>query len=493
MPARWSRLLLPSAADLIFVVLLLSLCIGILAPRLLGDAGIGWHIRTGELILQNHAITRSDPFSASVAGRPWYAWEWLYDIGIAVVHHHLGLNGVIFVTAVVISFTFALLLRLSVDAGANLALAVLFTALAASASTIHFFARPHVLSWLLTIVWFYLLDSSETAHRLQRLYCLPLLMLLWVNLHGGFVVGFVLLGIYFLANLFRRSLPSCKTLALVGVLCLASSFINPYGYHLHSHVYGYLTDRFLMNHIDEFLSPNFHGVAQQCFALLLLAAMLAVAVRREKISATHLMVLLFAAYSGLFASRNLPVSSILITLIAAPVLSRAFAQLDASSFLRRWQAFSARMTKMERASHGHIWPALISIALLCACWQGRSIHASFDAGRFPVQGVDYIAQRHIAGPIFCPDFWGGYLIYRLYPQNKVIVDDRHDLYGDDFLKKYLKAIRVEPGWNELLEEQRVKWALIPAGSPLAAVLQISGDWSIRSKDDVGILFERSRN
>jgi hypothetical protein len=490
------RFLLPSAADLVFVVVLFSLSIGVLAPRLLGDAGIGWHIRNGELILQNHAITRTDPFSASVGGQVWYAWEWLYDISIAAIHDHLGLNGVILFTAGLISLTFAVVLHVAIRSGAGLPGASLFVALATGASTIHFFARPHVLSWLFTAIWFWLFDSAETdpAHS-RRLYWLPFLMLLWVNLHGGFVVGFVLLGIYFLSALFGRSAQRAKTLGVVGVLCLAASFMNPYGYQLHVHVYRYLTDRFLMDHIEEFLSPNFHGVAQQCFAALLLVSMIAMAARQERLRPSQLMVLLFAVYSGLFASRNLPVSSILITFIVAPILTRAIEQehapTPAKALLRRWTAFSTRMTHMELRSRGHGWPTVIFIALLWACWHGGWVHTGFDAKRFPVKGVDYIAQHKIGDPIFCPDYWGGYLIYRLHPQNRVVVDDRHDLYGDQFLRKYLRTIRVEPDWNELLDEYHVRWALLPAGSSLANILRASGKWEVRSRDDVGVLFENA--
>jgi hypothetical protein len=243
-----------------------------------------------------------------------------------------------------------------------------------------------------------------------------------------------------------------------------------------------------MDHIDEFQSPNFHGIAQQCFAVALLVTMVALAVRREKIRGSQLLVLLFAAYSGLFASRNLPVSSMLITLIAAPVLSRAKGQA-AGSFSQRWNSFSERMTKMELRARGHIWPVVVT-AMLLAGWGGRPVPVSFEARRFPIQGTNYLADHHIADPVFCPDYWGGYLIYRLYPDNKVVVDDRHDFYGDEFLKQYLKTVRVEPGWNEFLDKRQVRWALLPAGSSLANMLQQTSQWTIRSQDDVAVLFAR---
>ena len=89
-PPAWFRFLAPSITDLIFIILLFAMSGGALAPRLLGDASIGWHIRNGEQMLRTHSITRTDPFSVTMGGHTWYAWEWLYDVAIAGIHHWLG-------------------------------------------------------------------------------------------------------------------------------------------------------------------------------------------------------------------------------------------------------------------------------------------------------------------------------------------------------------------------------------------------------------------
>ena len=115
-----------------------------LSRRLLGDADIGWHIRNGQQIARTHILPRTDSFSSTMAGKPWYAWEWLYDWGIGFVHHRAGLNGVVFLTALVIALTFTLLFRMQLLRSVNLLVAVVLLLLAASASTIHFLARPHV-------------------------------------------------------------------------------------------------------------------------------------------------------------------------------------------------------------------------------------------------------------------------------------------------------------------------------------------------------------
>jgi len=103
---KYVRWLIPSIGDLIFIALLGLLAFTTLSVRLLGDAGIGWHIRTGQLILATHAIPHLDPFSSTMAGHPWFAWEWIYDVLVGWLDRVAGLNGVVFFTAPIIALTF---------------------------------------------------------------------------------------------------------------------------------------------------------------------------------------------------------------------------------------------------------------------------------------------------------------------------------------------------------------------------------------------------
>src|SRR5262252_4879011 len=183
----WLRWVLPSLADLIFVALLCALVFTSLSVKLLGDAGIGWHIRTGQQILHMHSIPRVDSFSSVVQGKPWFAWEWLYDVIVGFLDFACGLNGPVWFTAIVIAGVFAGMFRLGLNRGADLFAALIFVLLAMSASTIHFLVRPHVLSWLFTLVWFWILDSTEQDSlwgrhlRDRKLWILPVVMLVWVN------------------------------------------------------------------------------------------------------------------------------------------------------------------------------------------------------------------------------------------------------------------------------------------------------------------------
>ena len=512
----WMRYVVPSAADLIFVLLVVAMCCSVVATRLLDDAGTGWHIRSGELILSTRAIPRTDPFSVTMAGQRWFAWEWLYDALIAAVHSRLGLNGVVLFSSALIALVFTLLFRAILRRGAALPVALIFLLLSLGVSSIHFLARPHLVSWLFTLIWFEILDSYETdpASR-RRLFLLPLLMLLWVNLHGGFLLGFALLGIFILcaliqffradARMGQRKATALRSLTTVTALSFLASLINPYGFNLYVHLYRYLSDRWLMNHINEFLPPNFHGLPQLCFAAMLLLTILTLAMARGRIHLSHLFVILLAVASGLYASRNLPVASILLTLVVAPSLSEALfgavSNPDTPPRLRNVlshvQSFSQRMGRLELSLRAHIWPAVSVLLAVVVCAHGgrlgswQVMDAHFDAKRFPVEAVKVIAERGIHDPIFTLDSWGGYLIYQLYPQNQVFVDDRHDLYGSEFFKQYLTTIRAEPGWQTLLNEKQVNWVLLPKDSALASALRSTPAWQVSYEDGTAMLFHRS--
>src|SRR5271170_7937162 len=155
------RLLLPSVRDIIFIFLFWSLLAGPLSNRPLADADIGLHIRTGERILATHSLPRTDPFSSTMQGQPWFAWEWLYDTLLGALHRACGLNGVVWLCALLVAAVFALLLSQLLRRGTGLLLAIVLMLLAEAASTIHLYARPHIVSWLLSLLWFVALEHWE--------------------------------------------------------------------------------------------------------------------------------------------------------------------------------------------------------------------------------------------------------------------------------------------------------------------------------------------
>jgi hypothetical protein len=510
-PAAWLRWALPSFADLFFLVLLGILAFSPMSAGLLGDADTGWHIRSGEQILATHAIPRTDPFSYTKHGEPWYAWEWMYDVVIAAIHHVSGLNGVVLFTAAVISVTFALLFRFILRRSGNLAVAAFLTLLAAAAAQVHMLARPHVLSWLLTLLWVENLCRFEDGERSALLW-LPPLMLLWVNLHAGFVLGLGLLGVSAVGCIWRSlSAPrdgdreKIAQLFIVFSVCLLTTLLTPYGYRLHIHVYQYLSNSFLMNNIDEFKSPNFHVFVYEYFELFIPLVIVGAMLGRDRLTPTRLLLLLFSLHAGLYAARNIPISAIIMSLVLGPLLTLAISPRSDCSSRLRWlrsildigQGISDSMTHLESGLRGHVPAAVVMAASVALVLHGgrvlskQILSAHFDEKTFPVKAAQFVAQRGIRDHLFSSDTWGAYLIYRLYPGTKVYFDDRHDFYGEAFVKEYGKAIVGSRQWREPLDRYQVKWVLMPVDSPLSSLLRESHDWRAEYDDGLAILFSRA--
>ena len=511
------QFLVPSVRDFIFIFLLWSLLAGALSSRPLADPDIGWHIRTGELILATHSLPRTDPFSSTMHGQPWFAWEWLYDAALGVLYRACGLNGVVWLCAVIVATTFTFLLSQLLKRGTGLLPAIVLMLLAEAAATIHLFARPHIVSWLFALAWFVALERWESGDVPRWLpWFFPASTLLWVNLHGEWLFGFALLGIYILAAIGTflratdpfvalRAWHRARGMVVAGAASGLATFANPFGWHLHAHIYRYLSDRYLMNRISEFRSPDFHGWAQRCFVMILLLTFLAFAGHRRKVSLSRFFVVLFAVYTGLLSSRNLPVSSMLMVLVAGPLLWESLVSLADRSgawkglrvVTRRIVKFSGRMGAQELSLRGHGWAVISAVVALAVCLHGGSlgsrqmIDAHFDANRVPVAAVDFLERESSATPVFSTDSWGGYIIYRLYPSRLVVVDDRHDLYGSDRIRDVLVLMQGEPGWRDMLEKWQIQTILLSPNSTLANLLrELPRDWRVSYEDKVAVVYER---
>ncbi len=513
----WSRFLLPPVRDLIFLLAFWALLMGPLSNRPLADADIGWHIRTGEQILATHSIPRTDPFSSTMQGQPWFAWEWLYDAFLGVVHRSMGLNGVVFLAALIMATTFALLFSQLIKRGTGLPVAMVLWLLALGASSIHMFARPHIVSWLFTLLWFLALERWERGNETRWLRMFfPLSMLLWANLHGGWLLGMNLLGLYMVAA-FVESLRESDPIARIRsahraramwwtlVVSGAASVVNPYGLGLHTHIYHYLRDQYLMDRIAEFRSPDFHGLGQRCFVLILVLLLIAAGRSAGRIRLSQWLVVLMLTFAGLYAVRNLPMSAMLLVLIAGPSLWAVVTGLAEHGGvwgpLRRcapWATnFAARTAAQDSQFRGHLWPALGVIAALMVCLHGgrvgsaQIINAQFDGKHFPSGAMDYLKREGTQEPIFGPDAWGGYFVYSLYPARKVVIDDRHDLYGSGRFREYLILYHGEPGWREILNKWQIRTLVLPPGSTPANLLaELPHEWRTVYADKSAAVIER---
>jgi len=460
---------------------------------LLGDGDTGYHIRAGQYIIETFSVPKTDIFSFHTPPLPWTAHEWLSEVIMANVHDIAGLSGVVTFFAILLACTITLLFKILRSYGAPTLLATAITLFVCCASQIHWLARPHVFSFLLMVVWHYLLESWQRG-TVNRLYLLPLSMLIWVNLHGGFLGGFILLGAYLIGNLFHTlSRPidernSCRKrlcqLMLTAGACLLACLCNPSGYQILFFPFKLVSNRFLMDHISEFLSPNFHDFMPFKYLLLMLVALLALSKRR--VEPTELVLVLIFTNMALYSTRYIP----LFALVVAPTLVRQSEQAQkcvsgklASFFSKR----SENIASLDARATGFLWPAAALIAVAVAVGSGR-IHHGFDAKIKAVDAVEFLMHEKIAGNMFNDDEFGDYLIYRSYPTYRVFFDGRSDMYGTDKLQEYLKITGFEAGWEQIIDKYRITWVFYDTNSNLSRFLLNERDWVLIYSDRVASIF-----
>lgn len=509
--------LLPSIADFAFLLPMLFL-FGRMGgvKALLGDGDTGWHIRTGEWILSNHRVPADDFFSFTKPGQPWVAWEWLSDVVFAWLNAHGGLASVLLVSILLVSITFALLFRLA-RRKSNLVVAFLVLLLAIATSSVHWLARPHLFSLLFLVLFYSVLERvREGKGRIfgvPSLALLPVATILWTNLHAGFFVGIILIGAYGAGEVLKFVLAPdtsslkaerlrAKAYFLTAAACLVASLLNPYSYHLHSHVLQYLGDPYQSAHIVEFLTLSFHHPMALFFECLLAAGVGAALWNLTQGSYTEAILVVIFGHAALLAARNLPLFAIVATPIVAAAVDQVIGRLpkwNLAAWLRlsaaRFLTIAREAGEMEAVPRWHLASAagvMILAALLYAKAPPRLFRAEYDPAAYPAAALA-VLENDQSLRIFTNAEWGGYLIYRLYPRIRVFIDGRSDFYGSIFGQKYIDVMNVKYGWRKTLNEYGVNTILLPPNEALCGALKESGDWRVAYDDGIALVFRAVRN
>lgn len=492
---RKKNVFLPSVADILFVsiFLFLSLYAG---QKLLADCDTGYHIRAGQYILKTMSIPRHDIFSFRRPALPWTAHEWLSETIMALIYGLSGLTGVVVFYALLIALTYYLMFKILRTYRGDYLAKIVVAVLAIASSQIHWLARPHIFTLLFLVIWYYLLDLYQYRGR-NYLYFLPLIMLVWVNLHGGYIVGLGLVGVYFLDNLIRvlrahdseRKPHVAKTavLGIVGAACLLAALVNPYGYHILLFPFKLTSNKFIMDHVGEFLSVNFHDAIKFKYMLFFMLAVFAVS--RKELNFTELVLTLLFTYMALYSARYIP----LYAVVTAPILVT-----QSGLLMDRWDGKTAKFLKeraatiarVDSSTRGFLWP-LAAVALVAILLAGQDIHYSFNAKIKPVAAVDFLKKEHLKGHVFNNDEFGDYLIYAGWPEYRVFFDGRSDMYGVRNMKEYLKVTKLQPEWQKVLEKYDINWIFYNADTALSTFLLQRSDWKLIYADKVADIFVKN--
>ncbi|MBI3477264.1 MAG: hypothetical protein HY010_16145 [Acidobacteria bacterium] len=450
------------------------------------DPDLWWHIRTGEWIVQTGHIPHTDSFSFTRAGSPWVAHEWVSEVVFYGISKYLGTAGLILFAAMVTTAGFLILYWRCRAKPHWAAAAVALGALAAAPA---WGVRPQMFTFLFASLLLWLLERGQDHPRL--LLWIPPLFVLWLNLHAGFALGPALILAYIIGMISESALgetgwqevrSQIGRLALAFVACLALIPLNPSGAELYRYPLQVLRSAGMRSFIVEWFPPDFHQLRYLPVFLIWTALLIALRTLSSRPKSRLLFPLLMTFLASLDAVRHIPI----FVLLATPVIAVALSEVASA----RSVGSSRRTTGSPRLQLAFRVSILVLMAgfAMTRCLDLVRRQSQTEAEMFPTRAIDFLHSHPQPSRLFIYYDWGGYAVARLYPEYRVFVDGRADLYGDAILHQFQQTIQLQTGWRQVLEQSGIQSILVPPSSALAQGLFLDPGWHAEYTDSQAVLF-----
>lgn len=487
-----------SARQLLVFVFFLVVFTG--AARPITDPDFWWHLKTGQYLVEMKSIPHTDIFSSFFYGKEWVTHEWLSEALIYLLYQNLGYVGLISFFAVIVTAAFLVTYRRYSQLVGHPYIAGFALLLGAFSTLPTWGVRPQMFTLLLASIFLAILDRYGRGSN-KKLFWLVPLTILWVNLHAGFalglglilltIVGLALEGWLALGESLGTTWRRVRALGVVWLVCLLSVVLNPNGIRIYSYPFETVKSNAMMKYITEWWSPDFHQLMFQPLALLIFTTFCALALSRKHVSIKDLLLLFVTGLAALRSARNVP----FFALVAMPILAEhSWAWISN----QRWGEWLTRPERLEAGGKSTL-KIVLNITFLVLAPVGLAVtrvahtglnQATVSIKQFPAEAVDFMLSRKLPQPVYNEYGWGGYLIWRAFPDYRVYIDGRADVYGDAFLEEFLMTHSGEMSWQEPLNRNGVNTVLVQPNTPIASLLRQASGWQKVFEDSQAVMFTR---
>ena len=486
--------------------------------RSMQDPDIGWHLRNAAHLLQRHSFVRSDEYSYTLAGTPWVDPEWLAEVLFYAGRRLAGALGLYGAVLGLLETIFIGLFVLASRVSGSYTCGLIATSVGIVLATVSYGPRTLLFGWLCLVLELLLLQAFFQKHRAEgfmpdgftgtrALLPLPILFAFWINLHGSWLIGVVVLGLAVIsASINIRSgllqnhpLPGEARRQLCGIalVSVAALFLNPYGWHLVAYPFD-LAFRQTLNiaSIAEWQPTPLSSLRGRVLLSLCALALLRQLLRPRSWNLYELGLAALGLYAGLHYLRFL----FLTSLLTLPMLTRDLrlspkgkvaSKPAGSRSLNSWLYLLSRDVGGDT---GRLWLRGVALASL-ACVVVRIAQASGQAltkaPDFPAErATAYLKDFHPQGRVFNDFLWGGYLEWNA-PQIPVFIDSRVDIFERaGIFADYLDAIRLRNSLA-ILCKYRIHYVLFEKDTPLTYLLLHTSGWHSLYQDKETVLLERT--
>lgn len=458
------------------------------------DPDFWWHLRIGQWMVENGRLPATDIFTYTVSSHVWTDHEYLTEVLMWRLHSALGLGALVVAFGILTWAGFWLIylqVRRQPYVFAGLGLAI-----GAVAGSPIWGPRAQMITFALSCLELYWIQGYLSG-RSRALNFFPLVMVLWANLHGGWVIGFVWLGVALVAELvmwaWDQDNPAyrmhARRLAVIGAASALAVAATPHFLALYPYPFQTQGSVAQQRLIVEWFSPDFHQVFLRPFEAMVFLLIGGFALRRP--SLYEFLLTAMAVFLALQSVRNIA----LFVAATTPVLINTY-----GSWWREYAAARKWTFTVPARPLFAVITALVLILILgvTSIRVGSSISPArqqqLDASTYPIGAADWLAAHPEVGTHMYNQYgWGGYLAYRFYPQKnrRVFIFGEAALMGDPLLNEYEDVQTLRPSWRQILDKYRVDYVVYNKGEALANVLATEPDWKLVYEDAVAVIYVRT--
>lgn len=472
-----------------FLVFLFIIGVISLAIMPTSDPDSYWHIKTGEYIVMKGEIPHHDPFSFTglQLNLKWVAHEWLSDIVFYYFYSWGGEIALSFLKCSVISLTLYFHYQILVLRIQNKSASLLLSGTSLLFMGPFFVTRPQIFTYLLLAILVYLLEKRvEGSAGRRSLLWVPLLFALWVNLHGGaYIIGFVVIFFYFVFGKGDRK-------EWVGLVALSLTFVLLNPYHLHMILYPLqvMGNQIMVDSIEEWFSPDFHGwYGKVIFAEMFLSLFLMVCIPEKK-KPMDVALLFFFLFMALTSRRHMALYFLLSPIYIAPYLYASLQSLGRRPLFRALFLHPDKRYVYLASLLALLFPIILYMTF------SKMPPLMVDKKEYPVEAVEWMKKQGLRGNILNHYAWGGYLIHQLWPDAKVYIDGRADIflpiYNDSpVYEENLDLVKGRISIHEVTGRYPIDYALFPADFYLNLYLKEEEGWTKIREDQTSVLWKYS--
>ena len=468
-----------------FPVMCMSLLLAVIfyySVRGIDEPDIWWHLRDARSLLHNHVFLRMDTYTFTAAGAPWINFEWLSEVPYYLAYQSAGLRGMLAVYFVVLALIYIAVYYRTCRAGADCKDAAVATLGAICLGGVSMAPRMLLFGWLCLMGVLLIVDHFKRTGG--GLWLLPPLFMLWINLHGSWVFGFVILGATIAAGLVegewgrvvaqRWSQSQLKKLLLFTALSFAALFVNPIGYKLVLYPFDLLfRQQNVMQFIDEWQPVDF-GTSNGKLAMAVIFVVLATTLfSRRRWQLDETLLTLFALWTALSHARFMFFAGLVLATVLGPSL-KLFPPYE-RELDKPW--LNAAIIVALAAAMVHFYPSEAQLT------------QKVDEG-YPRGALEFMQQHHLNGRIFNRYGWGGYMEWYA-PELKPGIDGRADIFVyKGIFMDFLNAMAVKEPF-EILDKYGIDYVLVQPKQPITYVLEHSRAWRVVYADNVAEILERA--